>query len=214
MFNEWGYNLTTNIFDLPKCHFAVFPGGEDITPFIYGQRRIKESGPFNFRRDLRENKVFRSLLEEMPKLGICRGAQFLNIMNGGSLFQHVDGHATQNGHMVRLFFNSKFEAIEGESTILVTSTHHQMMVPSLVNEAVVIGMANQSTLKKDDSTVMTVGTKGSTVRDPEIIYYPHNNTLCYQPHPEYLDSDTHPCRGFFKDAFETMMDKAYGANTQ
>lgn len=214
MFQSWGYTMTTNMHQLAQCHFVVFPGGEDISPFMYGQRRITQSGPFNFRRDMRENRVFRNLLPEMPKLGICRGAQFLNIMNGGSLYQHVDNHAVREGHMVKLFFDSKFEPIEGESSILVTSTHHQLMVPALVNEALVLGMANQSKELKDDSMVTKVGINDKRFREAEIVYYPLTNSLCYQPHPEYVKTDTHPCRGYFKDAFETMMDKAYGAKQE
>lgn len=33
-------------------------------------------------------------------VGICRGAQFLNVMAGGKMIQHVEGHAIHGTHEI------------------------------------------------------------------------------------------------------------------
>lgn len=37
---------------------------------------------------------------QIPMVGICRGAQFLNVMAGGKMIQHVEGHAIHGTHEI------------------------------------------------------------------------------------------------------------------
>ncbi len=109
------------------------------------------------------------------RIGVCRGAQFANVMNGGSLWQDVDGHTKDH---------SLVDNITGE-VIKVSSTHHQMMIPSPAGE--IVATADESTRKTGDGTSWRrVGMAGAC-DDPEVIYYPKARTLCFQPHPEYLN---------------------------
>lgn len=68
----------------------------------------------------------------MPLLGICRGAQAMNIAFGGSLNQHVEGHVQTRprdivGHSVSLEKDSTLFDIAKGKDILVNSFHHQII---------------------------------------------------------------------------------------
>jgi gamma-glutamyl-gamma-aminobutyrate hydrolase PuuD len=114
--------------------------------------------------------------------GICRGGQFLNVMNGGKMWQHVNNHAMAGVHPA--------ENIKTGEVIDVTSTHHQMMRPS--EQGVILLTASLST-RKETATERVLGKKES---DIESVFYPKTNNLCFQPHPEYV-SVNHPCQVLF-----------------
>lgn len=96
----------------------IFTGGEDVNPYLYGETPHAKTH-FNPERDAQEAQVWRMAKERgIPCLGICRGSQFLNVMNKGRLVQHVTNHTTD--HDMRTSCGH---------TIHVTSTHHQMMDP-------------------------------------------------------------------------------------
>jgi putative glutamine amidotransferase len=69
---------------------VVICGGWDIEPQRYGQApdaRLEETDPL---RDATEDALLGAALHlDMPVLGICRGAQMLNVHLGGTLHQHV-----------------------------------------------------------------------------------------------------------------------------
>ena len=181
--------------DLSDADFVVFPGGEDVTPFLYGERKHPKTH-CNLERDLKEVKLFRSLPSSLPKVGICRGAQFLNVMSGGSLWQHVDHHATAKGHLAKDMYakNSFFH---------VTSTHHQMMIPG--PEAAVLAAASCSEYKHGDSRVCHFPENTNDFDDPEVVYYAGTNSICYQPHPEYAGSANKANQEFFLEVLETYV---------
>lgn len=159
---------------------VVFTGGEDIDPGLYGEDPIEECGRPNFKRDQEEVDLWEKVGESpCIKIGICRGAQFTNVMNGGRLYQHVNKHT--QAHPV---FLQKTKHIDNKNVFMVqrvTSTHHQIMIPG--RGAELVGYATRATLKKADGK----GYAGNLGNDPEIVFYPETNTLCFQPHPEYED---------------------------
>jgi gamma-glutamyl-gamma-aminobutyrate hydrolase PuuD len=117
--------------------------------------------------------------KDIPIIGICRGAQILNVVNGGILTQHIDGHT--NRHDISLY------DLDGNLTDIcrVTSTHHQMMVPH--EDAIILG--------KDLRP--TIGVHWDNVNEPynykyvtEVVYYPKTKSLCIQPHPEWMHQDS------------------------
>lgn len=66
----------------------IVSGGRDIDPELYGKPR-KSGYPYDFGRDALEMRwAHQALSREMPLLGLCRGAQMINISLGGSL--HLD----------------------------------------------------------------------------------------------------------------------------
>ena len=69
---------------------VVMGGGWDIEPSRYGQEPSDNMEDTDSLRDETESTLLGAALElDMPVLGICRGAQMLNVHLGGTLHQHV-----------------------------------------------------------------------------------------------------------------------------
>ncbi|WP_245588590.1 gamma-glutamyl-gamma-aminobutyrate hydrolase family protein [Deinococcus pimensis] len=78
----------------------VLSGGVDVNPALYGEAPDPQLGEVDDLRDATEAALYREARGRgLPVLGICRGAQLINVLEGGTLVQHLDGHAqTQDGH--------------------------------------------------------------------------------------------------------------------
>jgi len=78
---------------------VVVTGGHDIDPVLYAA--APEVNPkYDPERDALESAVIdRALARNLPLLGICRGAQLLNVRLGGNLFQELRSRRrhTSNG---------------------------------------------------------------------------------------------------------------------
>jgi phosphoribosylformylglycinamidine (FGAM) synthase-like amidotransferase family enzyme len=121
--------------DAWKADIIVFPGGADINPRLYGEGQHKST----YYIDSQDN-IDRSFFEMRKKnpditmVGVCRGAQFLNVMNGGNLWQDVNNHR-QRHRMTDLLTDKEIE---------VTSTHHQM-IRNVGDGGEILGIANIAT---------------------------------------------------------------------
>jgi gamma-glutamyl-gamma-aminobutyrate hydrolase PuuD len=115
----------------------------------------------------------------MPKVGICRGAQLLNIFNGGSLWQDVDNHNTH--HPVRVF-TYKEGAPVSEMRRTVNSVHHQMC--RVTPDALVLATAAAARQFKSDGTSRRINGDNQW-EDIEAFFYSYTNSLGIQWHPEY-----------------------------
>jgi putative glutamine amidotransferase len=107
-------------------------GGPDLDPDAYGAAdRHAELGPTEPSLDAFEFALARAALEHgMPLLGICRGAQALNVACGGTLHQHLPGHrqsepGCQVTHEVDVLPATRLAALIGAGTHAVNSFHHQ-----------------------------------------------------------------------------------------
>lgn len=68
----------------------VLSGGADVDPALYGQQPHEKTSPPRADRDAWEQALIRRAVERrIPFLGICRGAQLLNVALGGTLHQHL-----------------------------------------------------------------------------------------------------------------------------
>jgi len=175
LFRQFGWEITT---DFISANLIQFTGGPDVTPRLYGQSQHIKSN-CNEERDAKEAVIFASALNyKIPMVGICRGGQFLNVMCGGSMYQHVDGHAT-------LDFHDMLDKFSGE-VIQVTSTHHQVMDPS--KDATIIAVAKQTTWMEKTFPITHNTVKRLTNKkeeEVEVAFYSKQNALCFQPHPEF-----------------------------
>lgn len=163
---------------LDDADIICFNGGTDIATEIYGERPALRGVPLlKSYRDANEVAVFNkyNLDTSKLKLGICRGAQLLNCLNGGTLWQDVDGHGR----------NHKMTVVETGHVMNITSTHHQMMRPNY-KAAVIIGVADEATYKVAQDASFPEAFFPDDRKDAEIVYYPTTNSLCIQGHPEYV----------------------------
>jgi putative glutamine amidotransferase len=115
----------------------IFSGGPDIDPAVYGQLQHPRLGPDVDRgSDEYELALLEAVSERgLPLLGICRGAQALNVSRGGTLHQHLpdrstlehnQGHASfEPAHDVAVASGSLLHRLGGDTTLTVNSYHHQ-----------------------------------------------------------------------------------------
>ena len=122
----------------------VLQGGADISPLAYGEEPLKPEWAGDPVRDRYEIELVRAFTEAgKPVLGICRGAQLINVALGGSLHQDVPAHRSddydQHAHEVRLEPGSGLARLYGETgPRRVVSIHHQAikrLAPGLRVEA-------------------------------------------------------------------------------
>lgn len=123
---------------LARLDGVVLSGGPDLAPEAYGAEPHDELGATEPGLDVFEYRLAREALRlGMPILGICRGAQTLNVARGGTLHQHlpdVVGEAiahrqTEDGrlptHPVTILPTSRLAAVLGMTRLSVNSFHHQ-----------------------------------------------------------------------------------------
>lgn len=68
----------------------VLQGGVDVSPRTYGKQPLTELWPGDEVRDAYELELLRAYVScGKPVLGICRGAQLINVAFGGTLFQDI-----------------------------------------------------------------------------------------------------------------------------
>ncbi|PPF66209.1 glutamine amidotransferase [Clavibacter michiganensis] len=117
---------------------VVIMGGEDVAPRFYGgaaeyegrspHREVADAGQIAL--------VRRAVAEGTPLLGICRGAQIVNVALGGTLQQHIEGvgghrndatdiTAVMRDHDVRVSAGSRLADALGSTDLVVRSAHHQ-----------------------------------------------------------------------------------------
>jgi putative glutamine amidotransferase len=69
---------------------VLFAGGEDVDPAFYGEEKKYASVDINYDRDQFEMRLLEHALHRrLPILGICRGAQMINVGFGGTLYQDL-----------------------------------------------------------------------------------------------------------------------------
>ena len=116
---------------LERLNGVCLSGGPDLDPVAYGVRRHRQLGPTEPELDRFELALMRGADRiGLPVLGICRGAQAINVARGGSLRQHLPNHrqelrGTHTAHEVRLTPGSRLAAIIGADRVEVNSFHHQ-----------------------------------------------------------------------------------------
>lgn len=114
----------------------VVTGGRDVEAARYGHESHEKAEKPDRLRDLLEDELITAAIQmKLPFLGICRGAQMLNVNRGGTLIQHLpdvvgDNRYLQGGgnfaHMqMSVRAGSLLSSIVGEQVDNAALYHHQ-----------------------------------------------------------------------------------------
>lgn len=178
-------NKLSSLLDWGTIKLVVFTGGHDVSPELYNEIRHKTTLTNSRRDDLERGFFDECVREGIPMVGICRGSQFLTVMNGGKLLQNVDNHAIIGTHPI---------ITNGGTTIDVTSTHHQMMLPR--GDYDILAWSDNLSDKYENGYGVISPNPKTSFKEPEVVYYAKTKCLAVQYHPEYMNEDTEGYRYF------------------
>jgi putative glutamine amidotransferase len=130
----------------------VITGGKDIEPARYGQQPHPLTDAPRPDRDAWEDALLRGALErDLPFLGICRGAQVLNVTLGGTLHQHLPdlvgdtryqaGGGVFNTADVAVQPGSRLSGLLGGATGISVPVYHHQAINTLADGLVVTGVS-------------------------------------------------------------------------
>lgn len=177
-----------------KFALILLTGGADVSPSLYG-----DVGGINTKmcnsdigRDMYEKGIYNHARRNGIKItGICRGLQFINVMEGGKLVHHMDGH---EGCM------HDFGCLKDNKIRSVNSIHHQMILPP--KEGITIGW---STTKLSE---IYFGNRDKSMDwcgpEVEAAIYPKAKACGVQWHPELMSKNS-PGRLFFTNMIYNLL---------
>ncbi|MGZ8530625.1 MAG: gamma-glutamyl-gamma-aminobutyrate hydrolase family protein [Candidatus Binatia bacterium] len=150
---------------LARLDGLVLSGGNfDIHPSYYGEKPLAGLGTIkaersNFELDL----TAAALKQDLPLLGICGGAQAINVALGGSLYQDIGAQvgdaqehqqsrkSVKRGHRISIQPRTLLRKIVGRSHAEVNTTHHQA-VKTLGRGLIVNAVAGDGIIEGIEST--------------------------------------------------------------
>ncbi len=117
----------------------VLMGGSDVAPETYGEQAIKPEWSGDRVRDQYEIGLLKAFMaRSKPVLGVCRGAQLINVAMGGTLWQDITTQVPhglnhrnwaiyeKNAHATSLVPGSGLARLyPGIATVKTNSIHHQ-----------------------------------------------------------------------------------------
>lgn len=158
----------------PDVRGVIIGGGDDIEPKHYGYTG-DAGAEYDRERDEFELAIAKQALAcGVPVLGICRGAQLLNIVLGGSLHQDIrplrtltpNRNAITRIKQANIDADTKLHKIVKKESLRINSLHHQAI--DRPGEGLIISS------KDDDGFTQSVEKND------------HAFTIGVQWHPEYL----------------------------
>ena len=197
-----------NAAKLQECNGLVLSGGVDVNPEMTGGAESYTNMPEEFHPD---RDQFEKLLYEMAKqrglpiLGICRGMQLVNVLEGGTLVEDLDNRnevhrkegSTDKIHRVKTEDGSLLREIVKAEQGEINSAHHQGIGKPGGNLSI-NSMA-------DDGTIEGLEWKDKSEK-PFL--------LCVQWHPERMFQLPHsPFSDNIRERFIAEMKKSIPAST-
>ncbi len=166
---------------------VILHGGADVSPGLYGEEPMQPEWGGDPLRDAYELGLVRACLaRDLPVLGICRGAQLLNVALGGSLYQdittqhpgalrHRDPSTYQRNHHEVVFpEGSSLSALYQTQRGRINSVHHQAV------KTLGAGLVVEAT-SAHDGVIEAIRLPAASARDPF--------ALGVQWHPEFQTDD-------------------------
>lgn len=167
--------------------FIILWGGTDISPDIYSHPRHNKTQRSDVARDLREVEATkRAMNDGIPIIGVCRGAQMLCALNGGTLYQHTEHHNCD--HPVHTATGVIYNVAAG---------HHQVMNPRGNFELLGWDARPITVYEHDDRPIEIQNTA-------EVVFFPDTKSIAIQPHPEWMKS-SHPFNVWINSIIEDKL---------
>ncbi len=151
----------------------IVGGGDDIDPKYYeGETNNKDK--IDIKRDQLEiDWVKKALKKTIPLIGICRGAQLINVVSGGSLFQDIRSLRQRTDNRPGLLPTKQVQVSKGSLLARILNTRH-LRVNSLHHQSIRMTGANLKVVGWDlDNITQALESK-------------EDNIIGLQWHPEYL----------------------------
>ena len=194
-----------NVEDIYKCDGFILTGGVDVDPSFYEGALKYKNRPVVFQpgRDSFEEKIYRySQEKKLPVLGICRGMQLVNVLEGGKLIQDLDVTGNKK-HCQEKTIDKEHQIITENDTLLyhvtgstsgyVNSAHHQAIDPNAIGNNLKVNAYD------DDDEKIIEGLEFSDKTNTGFM-------LCMQWHPERMkDRDENPFSKNIKNKFISAM---------
>lgn len=173
---------------LSVCNGAFFFGGNDIDPALYEESPGEETKPIEKPRDLMEVFLLKKIIaRKLPYLGICRGSQMLNIVQGGSLIQDIPSLGIPEKHMPD---NKVYDSLGDEQPLV-----HQVLIDKkskahgiVKKDEITVNTGHHQAVKKLGNNLVASGKSPYGI--VEIIEHTDKNYFCFgiQSHPEVYES--------------------------
>jgi len=194
-----------NTEDIYICDGFILTGGVDTHPSFYNGKTVYNNLPpsFQMERDLFEERIYRySQSNKLPLLGICRGMQLINVLQGGKLIQDLDnGNArhkkeeSDKEHAIVAENNSLLYKISGSLTGHVNSAHHQAIDPNAIGDNLMVNAYDDD----DEKIIEGLEFKNKTGKA---------FMLCVQWHPERIkNKEENPFSENIKQSFLKAVQK-------
>lgn len=174
----------------------VFTGGADISPHLYGDTSPKSICCADLERDREEMDLYKLARANSNKMvGICRGMQFLNVMDGGKMVHDLSLHGSGEHEVMTRDRSEPFTT---------NSYHHQMCIPQKDAHILAWSNARLSKYYIGDNDEL-IDYKGPEV---EAIYIPCKLSIGVQWHPEVSIGRDSRSKTWFKFLIKDFISKS------
>lgn len=165
-----------------------------ISRVVFATHSIQDYDP---ERDQLEKSLIRhALYQQLPVLGICRGAQLINVTLGGSLHQNIGHFYTEETSNVRSILPRK--------TVDV-ATHSRLHEILASRYCFVNALHNQSINQLGDDVMVSAVEPSGVVQAIELSR--HQFFIGVQWHPEYMPQSKTQ-QGLFRELVQCARDQA------
>jgi putative glutamine amidotransferase len=147
----------------------IIAGGKDLNPARYGQAPHPATDEPRLDRDAWEEELIHQAINaDVPFLGICRGAQLLNVALGGSLHQHLPdilgattyqaGAGVFNRVPIKIEAGSRIDAmLGGQIEPLVVPVYHHQSIDRLAEGLVISAGSEGGVIQAVELPTVTFG---------------------------------------------------------